>query len=134
MSAVSLPTTVLVPCSAVIGRSVFSRKVMQGTPRAVVSSCTPPESVITNLADFINPTGLQPIGENLYMESAASGAPQVGNPDSNGLGSVVQGSLEGSNVNVVEELVNMIQTQRAYELNSKAVSTSDQMLQKLSQL
>lgn len=81
------------------------------------------------LADFINPTGLQPIGENLYVESTASGAPQVGDPSIGGLGSIAQGSLESSNVNVVEELVNMIETQRAYEMNSKAIATTDQMLQ-----
>lgn len=83
------------------------------------------------LADFTNPTGLQPRGENLFMETAASGSPQIGTPGLNGLGSIAQGALEGSNVNVVEELVNMIETQRAYEMNSKAISTSDQMLQYL---
>ena len=87
-----------------------------------------------NTAAFINPAGLEPIGENLYRESAASGAPQTGTPGSNNLGTVMQGFLEASNVNVVEELVSMIQTQRAYEMNSKAISTSDQMLAKLSQL
>lgn len=81
------------------------------------------------LADFINPAGLQPIGENLFLETASSGAPQTGNPGLNGLGTLVQGSLESSNVNVVEELVNMIETQRAYEMNSKAIATADQMLQ-----
>jgi flagellar basal-body rod protein FlgG len=80
------------------------------------------------LVDFINPSGLQPRGENLLMESAASGSPQTGTPGLNGLGYVEQGSLEASNVNVVEELVNMIETQRAYEMNSKAISTTDQML------
>lgn len=84
------------------------------------------------LADFINPAGLQAMGENLYLESSASGAPQTGNPGLNGLGTVVQGYVESSNVNVVEELVNMIETQRAYEMNSKAISTSDQMLQYVS--
>jgi len=84
-------------------------------------------------ADFINPAGLQPKGENLYTETAASGSPQSGAPASNGLGALEQGSLEGSNVNVVEELVNMIETQRAYEMNSKAISTSDQMLQYVTQ-
>ncbi|MDH3511503.1 MAG: flagellar basal-body rod protein FlgG [Gammaproteobacteria bacterium] len=83
------------------------------------------------IADFINPAGLQPRGQNLYLESAASGTPQLGTPGLDGLGSLVQGSLEGSNVNVVEELVNMIQTQRAYEMNSKAIATGDQMLQYL---
>jgi flagellar basal-body rod protein FlgG len=85
------------------------------------------------LVDFINPAGLQPKGENILVESAASGAPQTGTPGLNGLGYVEQGSLEASNVNVVEELVNMIETQRAYEMNSKAISTTDQMLQYLTQ-
>jgi flagellar basal-body rod protein FlgG len=79
--------------------------------------------------DFINPAGLQPRGENLLLESAASGPAQSGTPGLNGLGMLVQGSLESSNVNVVEELVNMIETQRAYEMNSKAIATTDQMLE-----
>ena len=86
------------------------------------------------MSSFINPAGLEPVGQNLYRESAASGAPQQAEPGTNGLGLVKQGFLENSNVNVVEELVNMIQTQRAYEMNSKAIQTSDQMLAKLSQL
>lgn len=81
------------------------------------------------LVDFINPAGLQPRGENLLLESAASGPPQTGTPGLNGLGMLEQGSLESSNVNVVEELVNMIETQRAYEMNSKAISTTDRMLE-----
>ena len=85
------------------------------------------------LNDFINPAGLQARGENLFMESGASGAPQPGNPGLNGLGTLAQGYVESSNVNVVEELVNMIETQRAYEMNSKAISTADQMLQYVSQ-
>ncbi|TJY62873.1 flagellar basal-body rod protein FlgG [Sinimarinibacterium sp. CAU 1509] len=80
------------------------------------------------IADFINPGGLQPKGENLYVETASSGAPQTGAPGQSGLGVLNQGSVESSNVNVVEELVNMIETQRAYEMNSKAISTTDQML------
>jgi flagellar basal-body rod protein FlgG len=80
------------------------------------------------LVDFINPAGLQPRGENILVESAASGTPQIGTPGLNGLGFIEQGALEASNVNVVEELVNMIETQRAYEMNSKAISTTDQML------
>lgn len=80
------------------------------------------------VADFINVGGLQPIGENLYAETASSGTPQTGAPGQSGLGVLIQGSLESSNVNVVEELVNMIETQRAYEMNSKAISTTDQML------
>jgi flagellar basal-body rod protein FlgG len=86
------------------------------------------------LASFVNPAGLEPRGQNLWAETAASGAPQAGAPGSNGLGALQQGMVETSNVNVVEELVAMIQTQRAYELNSKAIQTSDQMLQRLGQL
>jgi len=85
-------------------------------------------------AGFINPAGLEPKGQNLYTETAASGTPSIGTPGLNGLGEIQQGFVETSNVNVVEELVAMIQTQRAYELNSKAIQTSDQMLQKLGQL
>jgi flagellar basal-body rod protein FlgG len=83
------------------------------------------------LANFINVEGLQPTGNNLLVESGSSGAPQVGTPGTNGLGTVQQGSLETSNVNTVTELVNMITCQRAYEMNSKAISTTDQMLQYL---
>ncbi len=80
------------------------------------------------LTDFINPAGLQVKGENLYLETTASGPAQNGTPGLNGLGGIVQGALEGSNVNVVEELVAMIETQRAYEMNAKAISTTDSML------
>eukprot|EP01036_Dinobryon_divergens_P037716 gene37716-49394_t len=86
------------------------------------------------LANFINSAGLEPLGQNLYAESLASGNPITGAPGSAGLGTVLQGMVETSNVNVVQELVTMIQTQRAYEMNSKAIQTSDQMLQKLGQL
>lgn len=86
------------------------------------------------LASFINPAGLESRGGNLYAETAASGAPNAGAPTTGGLGAVQSGWVEGSNVNVVEELVSMIATQRAYELNSKAIQTSDQMLQRLGQL
>jgi len=81
------------------------------------------------LADFINVEGLQPVGNNLLLESAASGAPQVGTPGTNGLGTIAQGTLETSNVNSVAELVSMIECQRSYEMNSKAISSTDQMLQ-----
>jgi flagellar basal-body rod protein FlgG len=84
-------------------------------------------------ANFINPTGLEPVGDNLYRESASSGAPIVGTPGEGEYGTLNQGALETSNVNVVEELVNMIETQRAYEMNSKAISTADQMLSFLTQ-
>jgi flagellar basal-body rod protein FlgG len=87
---------------------------------------------LVQLTDFINPAGLQSRGENLFLESGASGAPQPGNPGLNGLGTLSQGYVESSNVNVVEELVNMIETQRAYEMNSRAISTADQMLQYIS--
>jgi len=80
------------------------------------------------LTDFINPAGLQAKGENLFLETAASGPATQGTAGVNGLGTLIQGMLESSNVNVVEELVNMIETQRAYEMNAKAISTTDQML------
>jgi len=104
----------------------------------IVSVTTPGQAAPTEigtlqLADFINPAGLQPIGENLYLETGSSGAPQLGNPGLAGMGTLAQTALESSNVNVVEEMVNMIETQRAYEINSKAVATSDQMLQYLNQ-
>lgn len=100
-----------------------------GVVSALTAGQTAPVQVGTlQLVDFVNTAGLQPRGENLLVESVASGPPQAGTPGLNGLGTVVQGSLEGSNVNVVEELVNMIETQRAYEMNSKAISTTDQML------
>ncbi|MDB5727469.1 MAG: flgG [Noviherbaspirillum sp.] len=86
------------------------------------------------LTTFINPAGLESKGENLYVETSASGTPNVNTPGTNGTGALVQGYVETSNVSVVEELVSMIQTQRAYEINSKAITTSDQMLQRLSQL
>jgi flagellar basal-body rod protein FlgG len=86
------------------------------------------------LANFINPAGLESKGENLYTETQSSGSPTTSTPGNNGMGTISQGYVETSNVNVVEELVNMIQTQRAYEINSKAVETSDQMLQRLGQL
>jgi flagellar basal-body rod protein FlgG len=86
------------------------------------------------LATFINYAGLHSIGENLFQETAASGPPQVDNPGNTGLGVLNQSFVETSNVNVAEELVNMIVTQRAYELNSRAITTSDQMLQRLTQI
>ena len=86
------------------------------------------------LATFINPSGLQSQGENMYVETVSSGTPSTTVPGTNGAGLLNQSYVETSNVNVVEEMVNMIQTQRAYEINSKAITTSDQMLQKLSQI
>ncbi len=101
---------------------------------ALPGTTTPQRIGQFQLSNFINPAGLDPKGQNLYSETAASGAPQQGTPTSSNLGSLSQGFVETSNVNVVQELVTMIQTQRAYELNSKAIQTSDQMLQKLGQL
>lgn len=97
-------------------------------------SATPVTVGTLQLAMFINPAGLQSLGENLYSETAASGTPSSNAPGSNGAGLLNQFYVETSNVNVVEELVNMIQAQRAYEINSKAIQTSDQMLQRLTQL
>lgn len=85
------------------------------------------------LADFINPAGLQAMGSNLFLETASSGAAQQGTPGLNGFGAIRQGSIENSNVNIVEELVNMITTQRTYEVNSKVLQTTDQMLQFITQ-
>lgn len=104
-----------------------------------VSVVMPGESVPRALgqmqmATFVNPAGLEPRGQNLFTETAASGAPTTGAASSNGIGALAQGYVETSNVNAVEELVTMIQTQRAYELNSKAIQTADQMLQRLGQL
>lgn len=87
-----------------------------------------------NIALFANEAGLQSIGDNLYLETSSSGAPSVNTPGNNGAGVLYHKYVETSNVNVVEEMVNMIQTQRAYEINSKAVSSSDQMLSRLAQL
>ena len=103
----------------------------------VVSVRTPGSTSSTTvgdiqLADFVNPAGLQAMGQSMLIESSASGAPRVSTPGTNGLGTTVQGFVESSNVNVVEELVGMIETQRAYELNSRAISTVDQMLQYVS--
>jgi flagellar basal-body rod protein FlgG len=95
---------------------------------------TPVQVGSIQLANFINPAGLSALGQNVYGETAASGTASTGTPGANGLGTVNQGFVETSNVNVVEEMVSMIQTQRAYEINSKAIQASDQMLQKLSQL
>jgi len=81
------------------------------------------------LADFLNPTGLQPVGGNMYVETQSSGTATTGTPGLTGIGSTVGGALETSNVSVVSELINMIEAQRAYEMNSKAISTADQMLQ-----
>ncbi|MFL0803062.1 MAG: flagellar basal-body rod protein FlgG [Agarilytica sp.] len=104
----------------------------------IVNAFIPGEPAATILGniqtvDFVNPGGLQAAGGNLFLETASSGTPITGTPGENGLGQIKQGMLENSNVDIVEEMVNMITTQRAYEMNSKVVSTADQMLQFLSQ-
>ncbi|MEY6431892.1 flagellar basal-body rod protein FlgG [Thioalkalicoccus limnaeus] len=105
-----------------------------GTVSAQVAGDEAPTQVgQIELVDFINPAGLEAIGNNLFRETAASGTPQPGIPGLDGLGVLVQGSVESSNVNVVEELVNMIETQRAYEMNSKAIGTADDMLRFVAQ-
>jgi len=106
-----------------------------GTVSVTLAGQVAPQTVgQIQLVSFINPAGLDSKGGNLYGETAASGTPNAAAPGTSGHGTLLQGFVEGSNVNVVEELVSMIATQRAYELNSKAIQTSDQMLQKLGQL
>ena len=121
---------ITIPAAA---RSVTVAK--DGTVSVTLQGQPQPQSVgQLQIATFVNPGGLDPLGGNLFAESASSGTANAGAPGTNGLGSMRQGFVEGSNVNVVEELVSMIATQRAYEMNSKSIQTSDQMLQKLSQL
>jgi flagellar basal-body rod protein FlgG len=106
-----------------------------GTVSVVLPTQATPQVVgKIQTANFINPAGLDPLGGNVYAETAAAGTPTVGTAGQNGLGTLQQGFVETSNVNVVEELVGMIQTQRTYELNSKAIKTSDDMLAGLAQL
>ncbi len=106
-----------------------------GTVSVTQSGTAQPTQVGTlQLSTFVNPAGLESKGENLYVETGSSGNASTNTPGTNGSGLLVQGYVETSNVNVVEELINMIQTQRAYEINSKAITTSDQMLQRLSQI
>ena len=101
-----------------------------GTVTATTNGSTTPATVGTiQLADFINPAGLQAMGQNLYLETASSGTAQTGQAGVNGMGTLAQGSLESSNTNVVEEMVNMIEAQRTYEMNSKSISAVDDMLQ-----
>jgi flagellar basal-body rod protein FlgG len=105
-----------------------------GTVTAQLSGETDPSELgKIELARFVNPSGLQALGGNLFAETAASGAPQTGAAGLDGRGTLRQGSLEGSNVNVVQELVDMIETQRAYEVNSKMISATDEMLRNANQ-
>jgi flagellar basal-body rod protein FlgG len=127
-----LPWPAALPCRA---NATNVSVAADGTVTATIPGTTALQTIGTiTLASFINPAGLEPKGQNIYAETAASGQPTVGAANANGLGSLMQGFVETSNVNVVQELVTMIQTQRAYEMNSKAIQTSDQMLQKLGQL
>ncbi|WP_368878472.1 flagellar basal-body rod protein FlgG [Proteus mirabilis] len=122
--AIILPETAK---KVMVGRDGIVSVEIEGSP-------APQQVGQLTLTTFINDSGLESVGENLYLETASSGAPTENAPGINGAGLLYQGYIETSNVNVAEELVNMIQTQRAYEINSKAISTSDQMLQKLTQL
>ncbi len=122
--AITIPADAL---SVTVGRDGTVSVVQPGSP-------SPTQVGSLQLASFINNAGLQGMGENLYQETAASGTPAANTPGTNGLGVLSQGFVETSNVNVAEELVNMIEAQRAYEINSKAIQSSDQMLQSLTQL
>ncbi len=103
-----------------------------------VSALEPGNAAPTNVgtietASFINPAGLMPIGDNQFLETVSSGSPTTGIPAEDNRGGLLSGSLESSNVNTVEELVNLIETQRTFEMNSKSLSTADQMLQYITQ-
>lgn len=122
--------TITVPANA-LSVSVSSA----GIVTAEISGQTAPQNLgQLQLAAFINPTGLEAVGDNLLKETDASGAPTVGNPQSTGFGSLIQGSVESSNVNVVSEITGLITAQRAYEMNSRVIKTADDMLTTVSQM
>ena len=101
----------------------------------VVGNDSNPTNVGTiELVNFINPGGLEAIGDNLFVETAASGDPQTGDPGEDGLGTLLQGFLEGSNVEAVAEISDLITAQRAYELNSRVISAADEMMQAAGQV
>src|SRR5690606_35293633 len=102
--------------------------------QVTVTTSSGSESYRLTLTRFANPAGLRSLGGNLYEETAASGTPEVGNPGETGLGRTIQGYIETSNVNIVEEMVNLIIAQRAYEINSKSIQTSDEMLQNIANM
>ena len=102
--------------------------------QVTVQSASGTQSFRLTMTRFANPAGLQSMGGNLYNETAASGPPETGNPGESGYGSIMQGYTEASNVNIVEEMVNLITAQRAYEINSKSIQTSDEMLQNVAQM
>jgi flagellar basal-body rod protein FlgG len=123
------------PAITIPANSLSVTVARDGTVSVTRAGSTTPTTVGTiQLVNFVNPAGLQSMGENMYLETAASGTANTNTPGTNGLGLLQQSYVETSNVNVVEELVNMIQTQRAYEINSKSIQTADQMLQRLAQL
>ncbi|MDX7990275.1 flagellar basal-body rod protein FlgG [Xenorhabdus sp. Reich] len=125
----------VVPAIIIPDNTIKMSVAKDGLVSVNVQGQTAPQQVgQLTLTTFINESGLESIGDNLYLETNSSGVPVENAPGINGAGLLYQGYVETSNVNVAEELVNMIQVQRAYEINSKAVSTSDQMLQKLTQL
>lgn len=129
-SGYPLEPAVIIPDNALsvtVGRDGLVSITEPGSPQSV-------EVGQLTLSTFVNPAGLQGIGENLYLETTASGMRSESIPGMNGAGTLYQSYVETSNVNVVEEMVSMIQTQRAYEINSKAVQTSDEMLSRLAQL
>ena len=107
---------------------------ISGTGEGTVTSSGGNQNFRMQLTRFANPSGLRALGGNLLEETPASGTPETGNPGEAGFGSIQQGFIESSNVNIVEEMVNMIQAQRAYEINSKSIQTSDEMLEKINQL
>jgi flagellar basal-body rod protein FlgG len=116
-----------------IAAGTTSVSISPGGDVTVIGS-TGTQSYRLQLSRFANPSGLASLGGNIYQETAASGLPETGSPGEDGYGTILQGYLEASNVNVVEEMVNMILAQRAYEMNSKSIQTSDEMLQVISQL
>jgi flagellar basal-body rod protein FlgG len=129
-SGYPLQPSITIPSNATsmsVGRDGTVTVVTPGSPQGT-------QVGTIQLVTFVNPAGLEAKGQNLYVETTASGSPTANTPGSNGAGQLSQGYVETSNVNVVEEMVNMIQTQRAYEINSKAIQSSDQMLQKIAQL
>jgi flagellar basal-body rod protein FlgG len=126
---------VIQPAITVPSNALSLTVARDGTVSVTLPNTVAPSQIGSlQLTTFVNPAGLESKGENLYVETSASGTAQTNVPGTNGAGFLMQGYVEASNVNVAEEMVNMIQTQRAYEINSKAITTSDQMLQKLTQL
>ena len=126
----TLQPTITIPADAIDVRINESGEVLVTLPGQVNAS----NQGQIQLASFINPGGLLAIGDTLFLETEASGAPTTGNANQDNFGAIEQGILEGSNVNIVEELTKLIAAQRAYEMNSSVISTSDEMLQTISQL